>query len=140
MPAILGFSLAALDTACIVLSGAALVVGRLFIWRRRVRAHMWSMLTASGFALAFLVLYVVRTRLAGITHFGHGGAPRDIYLAILATHTIAATAVAPLAVVTLYRALRGRREAHRRIARWTFPVWLYTAVTGWLIYYLLYHL
>lgn len=140
MPTIADVPLATLDTAAIVLSGAALVLGRLFIWRKMVRAHMWSMLTASGFALAFLVLYVVRTRLVGVTRFPHEGTLRELYLGVLATHTIAATAVVPLAAVTLYRALRGRFPAHRRVARWTFPVWLYTAVTGWLIYYLLYRL
>lgn len=116
------------------------MIGRIFIWRKRVRPHMWFMLTASFFALAFLVVYIARTGLEGITHFAHGGLLREVYFTVLTTHTIAATAVAPLAAITLYRALSGRFELHRRIARWTFPIWLYVAITGWLIYYMLYRL
>ncbi|MBX5475792.1 MAG: DUF420 domain-containing protein [Clostridia bacterium] len=131
-------SLAALDTACIVLSGASLVVGRWFIARGNVRLHKAFMLTASAFALLFLVLYVLRGQLEGIARYPHTGPIRVVYFSVLISHTILATAVVPLAVVTLYRALRGRFADHRRVARWTFPVWLVVAITGWLIYLMLY--
>jgi uncharacterized membrane protein YozB (DUF420 family) len=65
---------------------------------------------------------------------------RPVYFAILLTHTILATAVVPLALITLARALRERFAAHRRIARWTFPIWLYVSVTGVVVYVMLYRL
>ncbi|MBE3589802.1 MAG: DUF420 domain-containing protein [Firmicutes bacterium] len=131
-------SLAALDTACIVLSGAALVLGRWRIARGDVRGHKAAMLTASAFAFLFLVLYLLRGQLEGVVHYDRTGPQRWIYFTVLTVHTILATAVVPLAAVTLSRALRGRFAAHRRVARWTFPIWLTVAVTGWLIYLLLY--
>jgi uncharacterized membrane protein YozB (DUF420 family) len=73
-------------------------------------------------------------------HFPGTGWIRGLYFGILTTHTILAALVPPLAVVTLYRALRGHFERHRRLARWTFPIWLYVSVTGVVVYTMLYRL
>ena len=71
--------------------------------------------------------------------FQKTGAIRTVYLLILATHTVLAAAVPPLAIVTLSRGLAGRFDRHRRIARWTLPIWLYVSVTGVVVYLMLYH-
>jgi putative membrane protein len=97
------------------------------------------MLTASVFAALFLVVYVSRYLLLGSKIYPGEGVSRAVYLTILISHTAIATAVAPLAFVTLRRALAGRFKLHRQIARVTLPMWIYTAVTGWVVYLLLYH-
>ncbi|MDI3269378.1 MAG: DUF420 domain-containing protein [Bacillota bacterium] len=126
------------DTAAIVLSGLSLLVGRIFIAYKKVSWHRFFMITATVFAALFLILYLIRTALLGSTAFPYEGTIRILYLTILITHMVAATAVAPLALITLYRAHRGQFQRHKKIAHITFPTWLYTAVTGWLIYYFLY--
>ena len=131
--------LPALNAALIVISGVFLVIGYACIRSRRVEWHRRSMLTASFFAASFLVVYVTRYLLLGSKIFPGEGVSRVIYLAILVSHTVIAVAVAPLAFVTLRRALAGRFRLHRRIARITLPMWVYTAVSGWVVYMLLYH-
>ena len=96
------------------------------------------MLTASVFAALFLVVYVTRWALLGSKAFEGEGLARVIYLAILISHIVIAIAVAPLAFVTLRRALSGRFAKHRQIARITLPLWVYTAITGWVVYAMLY--
>jgi len=76
----------------------------------------------------------------GSVRFQGQGVVRPIYFGILISHTVLAAAVVPLVMVTLARALRGRFDRHRRIARWTYPIWLYVSVTGVVIYLMLYHL
>jgi putative membrane protein len=85
-----------------------------------------------------LVVYVTRYALYQPRLFAGEGAARVAYLAILATHTVLAVAVGPLALVTLRRALRGDFRRHRRLARVTLPVWLYVVISGWVIYLMLY--
>jgi len=102
------------------------------VWHRRM------MLTASVFAALFLIVYVSRYLLLGSKLYPGEGAVRVVYFVILISHTTIAIAVAPLAFVTLRRALAGRFQLHRKIARITLPLWIYTAVTGWLVYMLLY--
>jgi putative membrane protein len=126
------------NTALILISGAFLALGYGFIRARKIQWHRRSMLTASVFAALFLVVYVARWALLGTKPFAGEGAIRTVYLVILVTHVIVATAVAPFAFVTLRRALRGNFTAHRRIARVTLPLWAYAVVTGWLVYWLLY--
>lgn len=122
-------------------SGLFLLAGFLFIRRRNVAAHracMYGALTASGL---FLVSYLAY-------HFGHQGMTRFqgpqgvryIYLAILLTHTVLAVVIVPLVAVTVWRALRGDYGRHRRVARWTFPIWLYVSATGVVVYLMLYQI
>jgi putative membrane protein len=119
-------------------SGVLLLAGFFFIKRRNVAAHRACMLSAFALSLLFLVSYVTYHSQAGSTRFGGQGIVRPIYFAILISHIFLAAVVLPLAIVTLRRALGGRFEDHRRIARKTFPIWLYVSVTGVLIYVLLY--
>ena len=128
----------AVNAALIVISGICLVVGYAFIKTGRITWHRRSMLTASVFAALFLVVYVTRYFVLGSKIFPGEGVSRLLYFAILIPHTIIAIAVAPLAFVTLRRALAGRFGKHRQIARITLPLWIYTAVSGWVVYLMLY--
>ena len=130
--------LPALNAALIVISGICLVIGYVCIRSRKVVWHRRSMLTASVFAALFLIVYVTRYVVLGSKIYPGEGVSRTMYLVILISHTTIAIAVAPLAFVTLRRALAGRFKPHRQIARITLPMWIYTAVTGWIVYMLLY--
>lgn len=129
-------------TTFIVSSGVALLGGWYFIRVERSMArHRAAMLAATTFAGLFLVAYVTRWALYGSRHFEGTGAWRAIYLATLVPHVILAIAVGPLAARLIYLALRKRDfAAHRRLARVTFPIWLYVAASGWFVYYMLYRL
>ena len=128
---------ALLNTSLIVISGVFLLIGYYFIRQRNIELHKRSMLTATVFAALFLVVYVSRALLFETRLFAGEGLTRAIYLFILVTHTILAILVGPFALVTLRRALRGDFPKHRRIARITFPMWLYVVVTGWIVYWML---
>jgi putative membrane protein len=128
------------NTSLIVVSGIFLLLGYYFIRQKRVLPHKRSMLTATAFAALFLVVYVTRALLFETRIFAGEGWVRIAYLGILISHTILAILVGPFALVTLRRALAGQFARHRRIARITFPMWLYVVVTGWIIYYMLHHL
>jgi putative membrane protein len=129
-----------LNTSLIVISGIFLLLGYYFIRQRQIELHKRSMLTATVFAALFLVVYVSRAVLFEAKVFAGEGLIRVIYLTILISHTILAVLVGPFALVTLRRALRGEYAKHKRIARITFPMWLYVVVTGWLIYWMLHSL
>lgn len=130
--------LPAVNAALIVISGICLVIGYICIRNRKIVWHRRSMLTASVFAALFLVVYVTRFLVLGSKIYPGEGVSRLVYLVILVSHTTIAIAVAPMAFVTLRRALGGRFRLHRQIARITLPMWIYTAVTGWVVYMLLY--
>jgi len=121
-------------------SAVLLLLGYRFIRRRAISAHRSCMLAAFTVSIIFLVSYVVYHAQVGSVHFPGTGWARAVYFGILITHTILAALVPPLAIVTLSRALRGNFEPHRRLARWTFPIWLYVSVTGVVVYVMLYHL
>jgi putative membrane protein len=127
-----------LNALLILISGVFLVIGYVGIRRKRVLWHKRSMLTASVFAVLFLVVYLTRAALLPTKFYPGEGLIRTVYLAILVSHTIVAVLVAPFAFVTLRRALRGNFGQHRAIARITLPMWLYTVVTGWVVYMMLY--
>ncbi|MCS7172596.1 MAG: DUF420 domain-containing protein [Armatimonadetes bacterium] len=132
--------LASFNTALIGISGLAVLGGYAFIRRRQVRQHHLAMLVAALFAALFLVVYLVRWAVFGAKPFSGTGLLRVIYLAVLVTHTVLATVLIPLVLLTLLRALRGQYGAHRAVARITLPLWLYVAATGWVIYAMLYGL
>ncbi len=98
------------------------------------------MLTAFACSMLFLTSYLIYHYQVGSVGFKGQGWIRPVYFTILITHTILAAAVPPLALITLVRALRERFDAHRRIARWTLPIWLYVSVTGVVVYLMLYGL
>ena len=126
--------------ACLnALSAIWLISGLLFIRRGRVSAHRFCMLAAVVTSMLFLTSYIVYHAQAGTTRFQTTGWVRQLYLIILGTHTLLAVAVVPLVLMTLRRALTRRFERHRRIARITWPVWVYVSITGVVIYWMLYH-
>ena len=125
---------AGLNAATALLLTAAYI----FIRRRQVKYHRFYMLSAFALSALFLVSYVVYHAIAGPTRFTGPGWIRPIYLAILISHVILATVVLPLALTTLYWAWQGTFRQHRRIARWTLPIWLYVSGSGVLVYLLLY--
>jgi putative membrane protein len=121
-------------------SAVLLSAGYVCIRRRRVAAHRACMVTAFGISVLFLVSYLVYHAQAGSVPFAGQGLVRPVYFGLLLSHIVLAAAIVPLALVTLYRAWSERFDRHRRIARWTLPVWLYVSVTGVLVYWMLYHL
>lgn len=121
-------------------AAAMLVWGWFLVRRGRKQAHRKVMLGAFTLSALFLVSYLFYHAQVGSVRFQGTGAIRTVYFAVLLSHTVLAAAVPPLAVVTLARGLRGRFDLHRRIARWTLPVWLYVSVTGVAVYLMLYHL
>lgn len=120
------------------LSGILLLVGFTRIRAGRQEQHRKWMLAAFFCSSLFLLSYVVYHAQVGSVAFTRQGFVRPLYFTILITHVTLAAAVLPLAIVTLTRGLKGRFSQHRRIARWTFPIWMYVSVTGVLVYVLLY--
>ena len=127
---------AALNATAAVL----LIWGYALIRRKRIQQHRKVMQTAFVVSCLFLVCYLVYHYQVGSVRFPKTGAIRTLYLSILGTHTLLAAAVPVLAIVTLRRGLAARFASHRRIARWTLPIWLYVSVTGVVVYLMLYHL
>jgi putative membrane protein len=120
-------------------SALFLVTGYIFIRRRQVNRHKACMVAAFALSVAFLTSYVIYHAQVGSVPFRGSGWIRPVYFTILISHVSLAATVVPLAVVTLARALRGTFERHRRIARWTLPIWLYVSVTGVVVYWMVYH-
>ena len=116
-----------------------LIWGYTLIRRKRFAQHRKVMQTAFVVSCLFLVCYLVYHYQVGSVRFPKTGAIKTLYLAILGTHTVLAAAVPVLAIITLRRGLSARYDAHRRIARWTLPIWLYVSVTGVVVYVMLYH-
>jgi uncharacterized membrane protein YozB (DUF420 family) len=108
------------------------------IRRRRIEEHRKLMIAAFSVSVLFLVCYLTYHYSAGVVRFTKPGLVRTAYLWILVTHTILATIVPFLAIITLTRGLRRQDAQHRKIAKWTFPIWLYVSVTGVVVYLLLY--
>ena len=122
------------------LSGVFLLVGYVLIRRRQITAHRNAMLGAFGSSTIFLISYLVYHAQAGSRPFTGQGSIRYVYFAILISHVILAAAILPMAIVTLSRGLRGRYADHKRIARWTFPTWMYVSITGVIVYVMLYQM
>jgi uncharacterized membrane protein YozB (DUF420 family) len=122
------------------LSGVFLLIGFVLIKQKRIQLHKRFMLAACATSVLFLVSYITYHSLRGgvVTRFGETGTIRTIYLAILVSHTILAVVILPLAILSVVNGLKMRVERHRRVARWTFPLWMYVSVTGVLVYFFLY--
>ena len=119
-------------------SAILVLAGVYFIKQGNVRAHKTCMLAALGVSALFLTSYLIYHYQVGSVRFEREGPIRVIYLGILLTHTVLAAAVVPLVLRTVYLALKNRLDSHRRIARWTFPIWIYVSVTGVVVYLMLY--
>ena len=123
------------------LSGIFLLGGYINIRRKRVAVHKRFMLAACITSLLFLVSYVTyhSLRHGVVTRFQGTGSIRSIYLFILTSHTILAVVIVPLAILSVLNGLKMRVPQHRRVATWTFPLWMYVSITGVLVYFFLYH-
>lgn len=129
---------ATLNASLNAAAGTALALGLWFVRRGDLRRHRAAMAAAVGASGTFLVSYLVYHFRVGSVSFTGAGWTETVYHVVLASHAFLAAAVVPAVVVTLVRALRGRRRGHRRVARWTYPVWMYVAVTGLVVYGMLY--
>jgi uncharacterized membrane protein YozB (DUF420 family) len=132
--------LPALNATLNGLAALLLLCGFVFVRRRQIPRHRACMLAAFACSVVFLASYLFYHAKVGSVRFQGTGPIRTLYFTILISHTILAATVPPLALVTLTRALRGRFERHRAIARVTLPIWLYVSVTGVVVYWMLYRL
>jgi uncharacterized membrane protein YozB (DUF420 family) len=121
------------------MSALLLVSGYFFIRQGTIRLHRACMLGALTASCFFLISYLIYHAQVGSVRFRGEGWVRSVYFAVLISHTVLAITVVPLAIITLRRALKERFDRHRRIARWTLPIWLYVSVTGVIVYFMLYH-
>ncbi|HJQ40453.1 MAG TPA: DUF420 domain-containing protein [Thermoanaerobaculia bacterium] len=129
-----------LNASLNALSGVFLLIAYVHIRNKRIAQHRRFMLAACFTSLAFLACYVTYHSLRGgvVTKFAGTGAIRTLYLAILTSHTILAMVIVPLAILSVINGLKMRVPQHRRVAKWTFPLWMYVSVTGVLVYFFLY--
>ena len=121
-------------------SAVFLVLGYSAIRRLEIERHRFWMLSAAVTSTLFLASYLTYHANVGSVHFPGQGPVRALYFTILGTHTLLAAVVLPLALRTLYLGLRRRDDRHRRIARWTLPIWLYVSITGVVVYVMLYQI
>ncbi len=131
-------SLPALNAILNATAAVLLVTGYLFIRKGKIGQHLVCMLSAFVVSTLFLISYVVHHAHAGVIHYKGQGMLRTFYFLLLTTHTILAILIVPLVLRTLYLAVHARFIEHRRLARWTFPLWLYVSITGVVIYEMLY--
>lgn len=125
---------AVLNTACTI----ALICGLAFIRWHEITAHRNSMFTAFLFSSLFLVTYITNHALHGDQHFlGQGHALRTTYFSLLISHIFLSVVALPLILITFFLSLSGRFSAHKRVARWTYPIWLYVSATGVIVYAML---
>ncbi|MGA3011978.1 MAG: DUF420 domain-containing protein [Terracidiphilus sp.] len=129
--------LPALNAVLNGLSATALLIGFTFVKARRIAAHRAAMMTAFGFSTLFLVSYIAHHALHGDVRYPVHAALREVYLPLLGSHIILAIVALPLVLVTFFFSLSGRIPQHRKVARWTFPLWLYVSVTGVITYVML---
>ena len=130
--------LPAINASLNALSGILLLIAYIHIRARRIQQHRRFMIAAFATSSLFLVCYLVYHAQVGSVPFTRQGFVRPLYFTILITHVTLAAVVLPMAVITLYQGLQARFPKHRRIARWTLPVWLYVSVTAVIVYVLLY--
>jgi uncharacterized membrane protein YozB (DUF420 family) len=133
-------TLAAVNAGLNGTSATLLFVGWRFAKAGNRSRHKFCMLSAVGTSALFLVFYLLRMQMTGAHYFHGPGWLKGIYLTILFSHMILAMVLVPLVVRTLYLALRKEFEKHKRVVRYTFPIWLYVSVTGVVIYVMLYHI
>jgi len=119
-----------INSACTIL----LTLGFYFIRNKRIAAHRMMMMSAFGLSTLFLLSYVTYHSQAPSTTFGGEGMIRIVYFTILITHIVLAAIIVPLALFTLLRAWRSEFPLHKKIARWTLPIWLYVTITGVIVY------
>jgi putative membrane protein len=120
-------------------SGILIIIGYVMIRRKKVAAHRACMIGAVSASIIFLISYLIYHFNVGATRFAGTGWSRPFYFTVLISHTILAVTLVPFVIMTLRRALKGDFARHRKIARWTFPMWVYVSITGVIVYFMLYH-
>jgi putative membrane protein len=120
-------------------SALLLLFGYVSIRRRNINLHRLFMLAGLGCSAAFLISYLLYHAHAGSVRFQGKGWIRPVYFSVLLSHTFLAALIVPLVAITLRLALRKQFSGHRRVARWTFPLWIYVSITGVIVYIMLYH-
>jgi uncharacterized membrane protein YozB (DUF420 family) len=133
-------SLATVNAILNAVSGILLVVAHRAIRRFQIDRHRRLMIATAIASACFFASYLTYHAKVGSVHFAGTGPVRLLYFAVLISHTVLAATVPPLALTTLYLGLKRRDDRHRRIARWTYPIWLYVSVTGVVVYVMLYRL
>lgn len=133
-------ALAMLNAALNATSGLLMTLGVMAAKRKRLAVHKRLMLASVGTSAAFLASYLTRIAIAGDTKFQGVGPVRAFYFAVLISHVVLAVGVLPMILRSVYLGLTSQLEKHRRIARVTFPVWLYVSVTGVMVYAMLYQM
>lgn len=119
------------------ISAVLIISAMIMVKRRRLEAHRKLMLAAVGTSALFLITYVIKTWFHGTTLYGGTGLSRVIYLTVLFSHLTLAIAVVPMVIITVWHGLGKRYRNHRRIGRYTYPIWLYVSVTGVLVFLML---
>ena len=129
-----------LNASLNALSGLLVLIAWIHIRRKNVVMHRRFMLSACATSVLFLICYVTYHTLQGgrMTRFAGSGFWKTFYLWMLGTHTVLAAIILPMVIISVWLGLKGRVAQHRRIARWTFPLWMYVSVTGVLVYFFLY--
>ncbi len=135
---VIGRFIAPLNGLLNLTSAALLVAGLAYVRKRDARRHRAVMTLAVATSALFLVFYVIRFSITGTHRFAGEGLARTLYMALLFSHMLLAAMVVPLVLRLLYLVSRRRFKAHARLARWTFPIWIYVSITGLLVYLLLY--
>lgn len=131
--------LARINVSLNAAAGVCLLLGFACVRARRIAAHRACMLTAFGLSATFLITYLLHHAQVGSVPFRGAGLWRPIYFSILIPHILLAAAIVPLALLTLYRGWTDDVARHRRIARYTFPLWLFVSLSGVAVYIMLYH-
>ena len=132
--------LPALNASLNALATIFLLAGYVFVRQKRVAAHRLCMIAALATSVLFLTSYVIYHANVGSRPFTGTGPIRIVYFAILISHVLLAIAIVPMVLLTVSRALAGRFDPHRRIARITWPLWMYVSVTGVIVYLMLYRM
>jgi len=135
----LGNLLAPLNALLNLTSAIFLLTGFLFIRQRKVRLHRRAMTGALVASALFLFFYMLRVSLTGTHRFAGEGVVKTVYISLLFSHMVLAIVILPMVARLIYLVRVSRFHAHARLARWTFPIWLYVSVTGLVVYVLLYH-
>ena len=134
----IGDTLALVNASLNGLSAASLIAGFVFVKRRKLHLHRRAMITALGASALFLVFYLTRVAFTGTHEFAGEGTAKTIYLTVLLSHMLLAVVLVPLVLRLVFLVWKRRFRQHARLARWTYPIWLYVSLTGLTVYLMLY--
>ncbi len=132
--------LPAVNATLNAISAVLLSIGYVLIRQRRIEQHRKFMIAAFAVSVLFLICYLIYHANVGSKRFTAEGPVRIVYFFVLITHIVLAALVPPMAIVTLVRGLREKYDAHARLARWTWPIWMYVSITGVIVYLMLYQM